>query len=91
MRCQTTPWNKLHRHLLTKTLNFNVKRSYVGEALDILNKRHEVNVQRAERKAADFAIDLNVANAEQLFGIGDTTSVLQGMQIHKDGWSCSNA
>ena len=61
---------ELHRHLLTKTLNFfNVKRSYVGEALDILNKRHEVNVQRAERKAADFAIDLNVANAEQLFGI----------------------
>ena len=47
---------------------------------DILNKRYEVNVQRAERKAADFAIDLT-ANAEQLFGIGDTTSILQGMQI----------
>jgi hypothetical protein len=73
---------ELHRHLLSKGLNFfNVKRSYVGEALDILNKRHEVNVQRAERKAADHAIELNIANADQLFAIGDTTSILQGMQI----------
>ncbi len=73
---------ELHRHVESQVLKlFNVKRSYIGEALDILNKRHEVDVQRSMRKAEDQAIEIQVSKADQLFAIGDTTSILQGMQV----------